>query len=177
MRKTLLLALVLTLLLAWSTKMPAEAASKYKACSLLTAAELEAALGAKVSRTDEGDIVINEGPYKGETMSSCSWVIGSSQASLNILRGPQTPAQRAAGLAVLRDTDEQLKKQGWTIVDVTIGGVTCANYRPPAGQNLPPVASCALESKGYALSLSVFGLNASAQQVKTLIDKAVARLR
>jgi hypothetical protein len=103
--------------------------------------------------------------------------MGSTYVTLSVMRGPRTPQQRAAGLAMLRDADEALKKQGWTIVDVTIGGAACATYRPPAGLNALPAAGCAIESKGYALSLSVLGSNTTPHQVKALVDKATARLR
>lgn len=43
------------MLLAAAISLPAHGASKYKPCSLLTPAEVEAVLGSKVIKTDEGD--------------------------------------------------------------------------------------------------------------------------
>lgn len=177
MKSLSVLLIALVGLLGLAGERAVEAASKYKACSLVTTAELEAAVRAKVTSAQDSDVSITEGPYKGETMSICSWVLGSSYATVSVMRGPQTPAQRAAGLALLREADAELKKQGWKIEDVTIGGVACATYRPPAGLNALPGAGCALESKGHAFSLFVLGANATPQQVKGLADKAAARLR
>ena len=178
MREIPLLVLALTLLLGWSAPLPVGAASKYKACSLLTTAELEAALGAKVGRTDERDIAITEGPYKGETMSTCSWVVGSAYVGLNVLRQVLTGEQRAAGLARLRQALEDLQKKGWTIERANIAGAACSTARPPASESgALPVVECLMESKGFAFSLYVFTrATLTPQQVKALADKAAARL-
>jgi len=179
MKRIMLLVLALILLMAWSTSLPVEAASKYKACSLLTTAELGAVVRTKVTTPDDSDFTVPEGPYKGETVSVCTWVMGSMYVTLSVMRGPQTPAQRAAGLAILRDADEALKKQGWRIENVTIGGVECATYRPPAGLNALPGAGCAMEVKGFTFSLAIIGASVpvTPQQVKGLADRAAARLR
>lgn len=170
-----LLALSLLIGSAW---LPVHAASKYKACSLLTTAELEAVVRVKVATPDDSDLPITEGPYKGETMSICSWGMFSGYVNLTDMRAPKNAQERAAGMAILRDADEQLKKQGWTIKNVTIGRVECATYQPPAGANLPAGAGCAVEAKGLAFSLSIVGptVAVTPQQVKALADKAVARL-
>lgn len=171
-----LLVLALVLHMAWPWSVPLHAASKYKACTLLTAAELEAVVRAKMTTPDDSDYVFPDGALRGETVSSCGWMGSTWAITLSVLRGPRTPEQRAAVLAFFRDQDETLKKQGWTIVEVAVGGAACATYRPPAGQNLLAAAGCAVESKGFTTSLAVFGLNATPQQVKGLVDKAVARL-
>lgn len=175
--------LALIMLLAWPAAFPAHAASKYKACSLLTAAELEAVVRIKVAAPESVDVPVTEGPFKGETVSICSWGMGSTAGAagyimLSVMRAPKNAHERAAGLAMLREADEQLKKQGWTIKSVTIGGVECATYQPPAGGNLPAGAGCAVEAKGVAFSLSIVGATAAVtpQQVKALADRAVARL-
>lgn len=160
----------------WPTSLPVHAATKYKACSLLTTAELEAALRAKVTSADDTDVTVPEGPYKGETVSFCNWVMGAGYVTLSVMRGARTPEQRAAGLAMLKEADEELKKQGWTVKDVNVGGVACATYQPPTGLNALPGAGCALERKGYALSLIGANVRVTPQQVKAFADKVVARL-
>lgn len=177
MKRIPLLALVFTLLLAWSTPLPVDAASKYRPCSLLTAAELEGALRVKLSSSNEGDIIIPEGPFKGETMSSCTWVMGSTYVALAVMRGPRTPEQRAAGPAILRQAEEKLKKQGWTVESANIPGAACSTYKPPVGASgLASFAACYMESKGFGFSLTINGSSVTPQQVKALADKAAARL-
>ena len=102
MTRVCTVTLLATVLLAHGLPHRAEAASKYNACGLLTAAELKAAVNASVDKADDRDIVIPSGPYKGETMSGCTWVMGSTFANLNVIRGPQTAEQRAAGLSGMR---------------------------------------------------------------------------
>ncbi len=177
MKKIPLLVLALTLLLGWSAPLPVGAASKYKACSLLTTAELEAALGAKVGRTDERDIAITEGPYKGETMSFCTWSVGSTYVTLSVLRQVLTGEQRAAGLAKLREAVEGLKKKGWTVEPANVAGAACSTARPPASESSAvPFVGCLMERKGFAFSVYVFRSAVTPQQVKALADKVAARL-
>jgi hypothetical protein len=178
MKRMRVVVLFMTVLLAAAIPLPADAASKHKACSLLTAAELEAVLGAKVARTNESDITITEGEYKGETMSGCTWTTGSPiSASLSAIRGPRTPEERAAALAKLRKLLDALKQKGWTIEPANTPGALCSRAVPPASESSAPTfASCFMESKGLALALYVFSSTVTVQQVKALTDMAAARL-
>lgn len=159
----------------------AQATSKYKACSLLMASELETLLGRKVDRYSEGDQTISDGPWKGETMSTCTWILGRTEAQLSVIRAPRTPDERAAGMARLREAEESLKKQGWTTETVSIAGAECKIATPPPSSNVPGrLSACVAEGKGLALLLVVgrpaAPVDVTAQQVKALADKAVARL-
>jgi hypothetical protein len=170
--------LLATALLAHGLSHWADAASKYNACGLLTAAELKAAVNANVDKTDDRDIVIPSGPYKGETMSSCTWAMGPTFASLNVIRGPQTAEQRAAGLSGMRTVEAGLTKKGWSVEPAKIPGADCNAYKPPAGENgVRPFASCIMQSKGLAFWLGVGGATSlTPQQVKALADRIVARM-
>ena len=70
----------LTIGVLWTGVPAAHAASKYNACGLLTAAELQGAAHATVDKSQDSDIVVQGGPYKGEMMSSCTWAMGASCA-------------------------------------------------------------------------------------------------
>jgi hypothetical protein len=166
------------LLLVTSAPVPVLAASKYKACSRLTAGELETALQAKVTRSEERDVVIDQGAYKGETMSTCFWLLGSTYANLNIVRASRTPQERDAFLSMLRGVEDKLVKQGWSIARTKIGSAACAAYKPPAGAtDVLPGASCMMESKGLAFYFGVSGsARVTAQQVASLAGKVAARL-
>jgi hypothetical protein len=169
---------MMLLLVASSPLTPAIAAGKYKACSLLTAADLEAALQAKVTRTIEAqDIIIDKGSYKGEAMSGCTWVLGSMYASVGVIRAPRTPQEREEGLAKLRGALDTLKQKGWTIQSTRIAGVECGRAVPPASENTRPIVSCFAESKGVGFSVNVVGSGGvTVQQVAALAGKVVARL-
>jgi len=175
MPMTTLLIASLILLTVGSTPLPTQAASTYHACSLLTSAELEGLLRQKVTKSGDSDVTVSDGPYKGETVSSCNWTLGPASVALSVMRGPRTPEQRAAGLAAFRRIEEILKKQGWTIDQVNVGGMSCSTYNPPTGaQGLPRGAACVTEAKGFALMVSVSG--GTPQLVKGLVDKAAGRL-
>ena len=179
MKRSLLVVFPLVLVLAGASQMPAVAASKDKAWSLLTGAELEAALHAKVTRTAERDTVINTGPYKGETMSGCDWVVGeSTYVNLLVMRQILSGAERAAGLATFQKAYEDLKKAGWTVEQVNLARISCSTARPPASESSAlPSVGCFGESKGFAFGVGVTTrATVTPQQVKTLVDKVVARL-
>jgi hypothetical protein len=178
MTRVCTVTLLATVLLAPGFPRGAEAASKYNACGLLTAAELKAAVNASVDKADDRDIVIPSGPYKGETMSGCSWVMGSTYADLSVIRGPQTAEQRAAGLSGMRRIETGLVKKGWSVEPAKIPGADCNAYKPPATESsMRPFASCIMQSKGLAFWLGVGGATSlTPQQVKALADKIAARL-
>lgn len=177
MTRSRVLVLLMTVLVAASLAPWADAQSKYNACSLLAAAELGTALKANAVNSRDSDMIIPEGPYKGETMSGCTWAAGSAYVILYIIRAPRTTEERATGLADLRRAEDTLRKQGWVIEPANIPGAECHSYKPPAGQsNLPSGgAACIMVSKGLAFSLGVTG-SVTPQQVKALADKVAARL-
>ncbi len=166
-------------LVAMALSPRADAATKYKPCSLLTAADLETALRGKVGRFADRDITIPEGPSKGEVMSTCDWEVGGFYVSLNIIRGPRNPQEQAAGLAMFRALEEGLKKKGWTVERGNIPGAECFSGKPPASEPTAlPGAWCAMVSKGLAFSLGINGkAPLTVQEVKALADKVAARLQ
>ena len=175
--------MVLTFVVAWVGGIAnwVHPQSKYKACSLLTASELETLIRNKVDRFSEADQTVNDGPWKGETMSTCTWFLGRTEAQLSVIRAPRSPEERAVGMARLREAEENLKKQGWTTETVTVGGSECKIATPPASSNVPGrLSACVAEGKGLALLLVVgkpaAPVDVTPHQVKALADKAVARL-
>jgi hypothetical protein len=169
---------LVTVLAAVAVPTPAGADSKYKPCSLLTTAEIEAVLGTKVAEAQEKDIPVTRGAYTGETMSGCTWgTKGPVSASLSVIRGPRTPEERAAGGANLRRLLDGLKAKGWTVESANTPGALCSRATPPAGSTTAPTfASCFSEAKGLGFAVYVFSPTATPQQVKSLADKAASRL-
>jgi hypothetical protein len=104
--------------------------------------------------------------------------MGSTFATLNVIRGPETPAQRAAGLSGLRTLEAGLVKKGWTVEPANLSDADCNAYTPPASEaKMRPFASCIMQSKGLAFWLGIGGTTSlTPQQVKALADKVVARL-
>jgi len=180
MRRKCAMALFTAALLASVVPPAVPAAGQYKPCSLLTPAEVEAVLGAKVAKTSDA-----EGTYKGQTMATCSWatdpsgivtVAGKIGATLTITRGSGSP--EAVWSAEARKLFDFYKQKGWTVEYADARGAVCARAVPPAGEaSSLPFSACAAESKGLSLSLNVVSRTVKAQQARGLFDKAVARLR
>ncbi len=177
MRRDVLMLLT-AVLMGVALSLRADAATKYKPCSLLTAAELETALRGKVDRFADKDMTIPAGPFKGDIMSTCDWVVGSAYVTLNVIRGPRNPQEQAAGQVSFRAKEEALKRKGWTVAPGNIPGAECVSMKPPASEPTAlPGASCVMVSKGLAFWLGVNSKESvTAQQVKALADRVAARL-
>lgn len=165
-------------LVATTLSLQANAATKYNPCSLLTKAELETALRSKVDRFADRDTTIPAGPFKGEIMSTCDWVVGPNYVTLNVIRGPRNPQEQAVGLATFRATEEGLKKKGWTVESGNVPGADCVSIKPPVSEPTAlPGASCVIVSKGLAFWLGVNGTNSvTPRAVKALADRVATRL-
>ena len=178
MARRRVLAFLTALLMGMLLSPRTDAATKYKPCSLLTAADLETALQAKVSSSSDRDQAIPEGAYKGEIVSTCDWLLGSDSGAvgLSVIRGPKNQQEQAAGLADLRAKEEGARQRGWTIEPGNIPGAECFSAKPPGNNPTDrPFSSCAMVSKGLAFILTVVAPS-TVQQVKALADKVAARL-
>jgi len=134
MKHVYVVALVAAALLIPAFPPRAGAASKYNACGLLTADDLKVAVNANMDKAEDRDIVIPNGPSKGETMSTCTWVLGATYVTLNVIRAPQTAEQQAAGLSGLRTVEAGLVKKGWTVETGKVPGADCSAYKPPSSE-------------------------------------------
>jgi len=173
---------VLVLVLSLLVPPPrAFAGSRYNACATLTNAEVESVVRARVSRTVEQDLVIDKGPYQGETQSQCWWMTsGPAPAGVlvAIIRAPRTPQEREAGLAKLREALDKLKEKGWKTESASVAGASCGRAVPPASEpSALPATACLMESKGLAFSVTVIGpANVTFSQVADLARKVASRL-
>lgn len=161
--------------LAWAAPAHAQKAT----CSLLTADELSAAIGAKPTDGREGSIVVDSGPSKGETIHQCAWMVTPFQGvRLNYIR-QSTGAQREEGLATIRQMLNDLKDKGWSEKFDASKDPTCVTMAPPkAMPQMPNVESCMTEQKGQAVGVAFMhpGGAQPVDKVKTLLKEAVARL-
>jgi hypothetical protein len=90
-----------------------------------------------------------------------------------------TGAPHQAGLAMLEQTYNRLKAQGWSEEKQDITGGRCALLTPPAAEKDAPITTgCMAEAKGLAVSVSALGrTRVTIEQVKALLDLLVQRLR
>src|ERR1700737_2097021 len=155
------------------------AAQPVPACSLLTSSEVGSAVGGNAGPGQEKDVVIPNGPSKGETMATCMWPIeGQSMVNVSVIRAPKGE-QREAGLARLRQAFTDLEAKGWKPEKKDFGNGTCLFLTPPASiPNAPTVTSCFAEAKGLGMSVAFMGgkQNVAIEKVKSLLDKVIGRL-
>jgi len=163
----------------------AAAATKFKPCSLLTAADFEAVLNAKVTRgAQEGEDTDTQGtPLRGEPLDHCSWILRAGQAGLGaVLWATRAVAPLPQLAAFWYPPKENLARQmGATVESVRLPEAECRlfkNGKHPA-LGVAHQTWCLVTSRGLALSLEVTGQAPSPvapQRVKNLLDRASGRL-
>ena len=175
MKKQFGAGLGILIVFAWSSLAEGK---EMHTCALLTSGEVVAAVGG-TGQSQESNIVIPEGPSKGETLGGCMWAAyNQGMVSISMIRAPQG-AQREAGLAKLRDGFQRLKAKGWTEEKKEFTNAKCALMTPPASpeKDIPVMTGCVAEAKGVAISVGYMGrTSVPIEKVKTLLDKAIGRL-
>ena len=150
------------------------------ACPLLTPAEIAAATGMKVGQSYPNDMVIPSGPSKGQTMTGCMWKLGDSgMLNLAVVKAA-SKENEARAVSKLHDAFAALKARGWTVDDVTLGGMLCTTAVPPASEraHTPSSTGCFAAAKGFGFSVGAMAPYAKvpAARMKSLADAIVKRL-
>lgn len=179
------LVLLMATLLAATVPVPAGSATKYKPCALLTTADLEATLKAKLTRGQQegGDVDNDPGPLQGETIDWCSWILGSSGGAIGVVlrvtRAVASVPQMAE--AWYGPLVEQAKQGGGTVESVKFAGAECRifgntkNKAAPVGNS----TNCLMAGKGRALTIEINTAASTpvpAAVAQGLLGKAIARL-
>jgi hypothetical protein len=175
MKKQFGAALGILIVFAWSGL---AGGTEMHTCALLTSGEVVAAVGG-TGQSQESNIVIPEGPSKGESLGGCMWAADNQgMVSISMIRAPQGTL-REAGLAKLRDGFQRLKAKGWTEEKKEFSNAKCALMTPPASskKDIPVMTGCVAEAKGMGISVGYMGrTSVPIEKVKTLLDKAIGRL-
>lgn len=164
---------------------PAGSATKYKPCTLLTTADLEGALKAKLSRAQQegGDVADEPGPLKGETIDWCSWIFVSGSDAIGVVLRVTRAVASVPQMAVAwyGPLVETAKQEGGTVESVKLAGTECHIFRNK-NKSAGPVGNstnCLTAGKGRALTIEI---NTPASTpvppavAQGLLTKAVARL-
>ena len=177
------LALLAVILLAATVPAPASSATKYKPCTLLTTADLEGALKAKVTRAQQegGDVDNDPGPLQGETIDWCSWILGSGAIGvvLRVTRAVASVPQMAE--AWYGPLVETAKQGGGTVESVKLAGAECRIFGNTS-KKVGPVGNstnCLTAGKGRALTIEINTAASTpvpAGVAQGLLGKAIARL-
>ncbi len=175
MKKQFGAALGILIVFAWSGL---AGGKEMHTCALLSSGEVVAAVGG-TGQSQESNIIIPEGPSKGETLGGCMWAADDQgMVSISMIRAPQG-AMREAGLAKLREAFQRLKDKGWTEEKKEFSNAKCALMTPPASskKDVPVMTGCFAEAKGMGISVGYMGrTSVPIEKVKTLLDKAIGRL-
>jgi hypothetical protein len=149
-----------------------------KACSLLTDAEITAAVGAP-SKSTENQMEVTQGPAKGGTVRTCTWLIPTGAVNLSLMKVGDIEAARTAFRAQMQRTMQALKNKGWTIEEKAFGeDARCWIGTPPASdKDTPRATGCVGATNGIGISVGTTGsAKVEADAVKKLLDAAMKRL-
>jgi hypothetical protein len=167
---------VVAILLAASYSRVFAASSPDKACPLLTAAEITAAMGAPTG-SQETKLPVTQGPAKGDTTRICSWITPSGALNVAFAKAGEG-ATRQAFLDRMAQTQQTLKTKGWTIGETKFGTIICWTATPPASdKGTPRSTGCVGVAKGLGVSVGTAGpATVDVNKVKALLDAALARV-
>jgi len=146
-------------------------------CSLLTAADVEAATGAKPDAEPHPAQLAPPGAK--EPMQMCTWVLRPLKGQVVVSAAHVPPGTDVAALAKNNPGLDALRAANWKEESKDFPGARCTVMTPPASVKDPLLfSSCISASKAWVLSV-VFtspSRKLSIEQTKTLLDKAAARL-
>ncbi len=140
------------------------AEAQVHACTLLTADEIGSAVSG-VSGQVESNM-----PW-----SICTWIVGARDTvSLSVIAVPQD----AQPDPVLADLDERLKAAGFYDDTRDIGNAKCFTRTQPPPTDIRQTSGCTAVTKGKMILLDSESPTkpAAMEQLKVLLDKAIARL-
>ncbi len=140
-------------------------------CSLLTAAQISAAVGS-VGESREGDM-----PGKAH-MRACSWGLPGGLFTLSVGKVPNPNMSTRQLLDFMNSMYDMLKGQGWKHEKKDFGSASCSLVTPPAGaENASPATFCATVVKGMLVMVSTSSkASVPAEKLKPLAETAAARL-
>jgi hypothetical protein len=145
-------------------------------CSLLTPADVEAAVGVKPEEPHPSEMQV---PGMTETMQMCTWVVRPQQAQIMISATRMPPGTDVKALVRNNPGMDALRAQKWTEESKDFSNAWCIVMSPPANIKEPMfMSACASAPKGTVLSVTYISptKKLSIDQAKTLLDKAAARL-
>jgi hypothetical protein len=177
------MTLVLLLLAALVAPAVFWAQSGPKACSLLTASEVEGVMGAKVTSSSEGDIPYTKGPNSDHdgTLMTCNWKMGTRSVSLVYSTGQVTAEGKRLGENKTKASVEVLMKEGYKIDKKDFGSMKCSTMVAPTQQAMKLFSTTCGTEKGrmwVTVSASASGQSdlVPMEKIKTLAENAASRL-
>ena len=145
-------------------------------CSLLTAAQVSAAVG-KVGESLEGDM---PGTGQGDRplRRACSWGIPGGVFTLSVGKVPKQNMNARQLLDWMNSMYDALKAQGWKYEKSDFGSTSCSSVTPPAGAaDASPATFCATVAKGMLVMTAASSKTTiAAEKLKSVTETAASRL-
>ncbi len=166
------LGLVLVLLIALTRL----AAAQQSACSLLTAADIQGAIGTKPSEPHPMDMDVPG--HKGERVLACLWSVPADKGQVAVSLGHLPPGMSAQTAAKKNPGVDALRSAKYKEESKDFSDAWCSIMTPPASEKQGIImSSCAGGVKGQILSVAFTSPTKALTitQAKGLLDKAVAR--
>ena len=161
--------------LAW-TDLAAQKESS--TCSLLTAADINAAVAGKVGEPHQTDMGVAPGAAS-KTNGNCMWKVGDQgMMSVGVTAAPKGAA-REAGLGKMKEVYDKLKAQHWTEERQDFSNGWCSVMTPPASEKDTPIVSgCMAEAKGKAIAVTYLDpkQKLAPGKAKALLDKVIGHM-
>ncbi|HEY6084268.1 MAG TPA: hypothetical protein VIU63_02665 [Nitrospira sp.] len=172
------LALILVVALIW----PAAAEDK-SACHLLTAGDIEAVTGGKMTASQPLQFDdIPTGPNRVIKVLGCMWGVSDKGGiTMSWFQGPLTNDEIAQLIKMSKNNPgtNDLKKANYKEVSKDFAQASCSTYSPPASaKDGMLLSSCNGGAKGQGLSITFMSptKELTIDQTKALMDKAAAHL-
>jgi hypothetical protein len=166
------LGLVLGLLIA-STRV---AGAQQSACSFLTAADIQGAVGTKPSEPHPMDMDVPG--KKGEKVLACLWSVPAHKGQVAVSLGHLPPGMSAQMAAKKNPGIDALRSARYKEESREFSDAWCSIMTPPASEKQGVImSSCAGGVKGQILSVAFTSPTKALTiaQAKSLLDKAAAR--
>jgi hypothetical protein len=166
------MALILGLLIALTRP----GVAQQSACSFLTAADIQAAVGTKPSEPRPMDMEVPG--KKGEKVLVCLWSVPAHKGQVAVSLGHLPPGMSAQTAARKNPGIDALRSAKYKEESRAFSDAWCSIMTPPAPDKQGVImSSCAGGVKGQILSVAFTSPTRALTiaQAKSLLDKAVAR--
>jgi len=157
-----------------------------KACSLLTPAELGAAIGGAVEQTSGREIPFRKDEHHDHdgAVYICTSKLGSRYVYITFSTSPVTAEGKKQDKAQVKTLEDKMRQQGYQIKPQSLGSTKCLTILPPSGGKLVagqgPGTNCTVERGAYFVSLSITATSQSdlfpLDKLRRLAEMAASRL-
>jgi hypothetical protein len=171
-----LMSLAISVVLVAAEQVGAQTGDASHPCSLLTTAQVSAAVGT-AGATQEGDMP-GTGRGANPLRRVCAWGMPGGVFYLSVGKAPDPKLSSREMLDYMNRMYDSLKGQGWKYEKKDFGSTSCSLLTPPSGDaNSSFATSCGTVAKGMLVMTSASSkTSVPMEKLKTLAESAAGRL-